>query len=124
MAETNEIGKKGEEIAYKYLESQGYDILETNWRLGHLEADIIAAKDGILVFAEVKTRRSDEYGAPEDFVDKRKQRAYVKIANNYILTNKRTDEARFDIIAIITDGQSFNIKHIPNAFTVVDALYR
>ena len=124
MAENNDMGKKGEEMAYRYLEEQGYDILETNWRVGHLEVDIIAAKDGILVFAEVKTRRSDEFGAPEDFVDKRKQKAYVKIANNYIVTNNRSDEARFDIIAIISDGQQFSIRHIPNAFTVIDALYR
>ena len=119
MARHNSIGSEGETLARKYLEQNEYLILETNWRVGHLEADIIAYKDDRIVFVEVKTRGSDAYGAPEQFVDTRKQKAYIRLANAYIQLKKRTEEARFDIIAIVNKPGGPEIKHIINAFTTV-----
>lgn len=122
MATHNEKGRVGESMACDYLREKGYAILETNWRYGKLEADIIAYGDDIIVFVEVKTRSNNTFGEPETFVDKAKQRAYVRLANHYITENKRTEEARFDIIAITTDGTTTTLNHFPNAFTVIDAL--
>ena len=119
MAKHNDIGKIGETLAREYLEQQGYLILETNWRVGKLEADIIAYKDDLIVFVEVKTRTDIEYGEPEEFVKYNKRQSYIRLANAYILKNKRTEEARFDIISVVIKGQQPQIRHIINAFTTV-----
>lgn len=119
MAKHNTIGKSGEDIARKYLESNDYLILETNWREGRLECDIIAYKDNHIVFVEVKTRSSEEFGSPEQFVDKKKQLAYIRLANAYVLQKKRTEEAQFDIISVVNTAEGPVVRHIPNAFTTV-----
>ena len=121
MAEHNNLGALGETIARQYLEKNGYLILETNWRVGKLEADIIAYKGNLIVFIEVQTRTSDCYGDPEDFVDRKKQKAYIRLANAYILRDNRTEEARFDIISIIIGSPESEpqVKHIVNAFTTI-----
>lgn len=120
MARHNELGKLGEEAAKQYLLSQGYAILQTNFRVGRKEADIIAYQDGVIVFVEVKTRSSDEIVAPESAVDRSKQQSYVRLANAYVLQNHREEEVRFDIIAIlVNDMDDVKIKHIPNAFTTI-----
>ena len=89
--------------------------------IGKLEADIIAYKDNLIVFIEVKTRTTDYYGDPEDFVDRKKQKAYIRLANAYILRDNRTEEARFDIISIIIGSPESEpqVKHIVNAFTTI-----
>lgn len=119
MAEHNDKGKQGEALAIRFLIDNDYHILETNWRLGHLEADIIARKDNYIVFVEVKTRSSDLYGSPEIFVDRRKQRSYIRLANAYILQNNRQEEARFDIITVILGLGQCKIEHIPHAFSTI-----
>ena len=73
MAEHNDLGKLGEELAVEFLEKNGYSILETNWTFQKAEVDIIAKKDGILAVVEVKTRSSIDFGLPQDFVKPNKQ---------------------------------------------------
>lgn len=119
MAKHNNLGAEGEAIARRHLEDNGYLILESNWRVGHLEADIIASKDNLIVFIEVKTRTSENYGDPEEFVDRKKRQSYIKLANAYILKNNRHEEARFDIISVIINEQGTKVKHLVNAFTTV-----
>ena len=119
MAKHNNIGKEGETIARRYLEQNDYLILETNWRKGHLEADIIAYKDNQIIFVEVKTRSTDIFGAPEEVVDLKKQKAYIRLANAYILKHDRNEEARFDIIAIVMKDDGPIINHIENAYTTI-----
>lgn len=116
MAEHNETGTKGEELAAEYLSKKGYTILETNWRLNHLEADIIALHKNTLVIAEVKTRKSNVFGEPETFVNKTKQANLIKVAHNYILRKQLDVEVRFDIISIITSKDRTEINHIEDAF--------
>lgn len=72
MAEHNELGKKGEELAVAYLLEDGYTILERNWTYRKAEIDIIAQKEGILAVIEVKTRSSIDFGLPQDFVKPKK----------------------------------------------------
>ena len=100
MAEHNELGKFGEELAVEFLQKNGYDILETNWTFQKAEIDIIAQKENILAVVEVKTRSSIEFGLPQDFVKPKKIQLLVKAVNEYTVSNDLDLEVRFDIIAI------------------------
>lgn len=116
MAEHNELGKLGEELAVEYLRKNGYKILETNWTFQKAEIDIIAQKDNILAVVEVKTRSSIEFGLPQDFVKPKKIQLLVKAVNEYIVSNDLDVEARFDIIAICKEKSEYKIGHIQEAF--------
>ena len=76
MAAHNELGKEGELLAANHLQSEGYVIRHRNWRCGHKELDIVAEKDGTLVFVEVKTRKDVLFGLPEDAVTNGKIRQF------------------------------------------------
>jgi putative endonuclease len=116
MAEHNELGTLGEEIALKHLREKGYTIRETNWRFGKDEIDIIAEKDKFLVIVEVKTRRSSVFGEPEIFVNAAKQRFLVRSTQAYIERYNVNLEARFDIISIVLNNTTKRINHIEDAF--------
>lgn len=117
MTEKKELGNKGEELAKEFYEKNNYRVLETQWRFGHLEVDIIAANLESVVFCEVKTRSSSTFGRPEEFVTKQKQRNLIRAANSYIARHRIDKEVRFDIIAILREGGQFELQYIPNAFT-------
>ena len=114
MSKTIEIGKNGEEQAAEFLEKLGYQILALNWRVKHLEVDIVAQDGKELVIVEVKTRATDFFGTPESFVDKDKQRKLIKAAHEYIFQYNVDLEVRFDIISVITSTKK--VYHIKNAF--------
>lgn len=117
MAEHNETGQKGEEIAASYLQNKGFVILEKNWRFKNLEADIIGTLNKTLVIAEVKTRKSNYFGEPETFVNKQKQKNLIKAAHEYIQRNKLDLEVRFDIVSILLSDNQMKINHIEDAFS-------
>lgn len=116
MAEHNDTGSKGEQLASTFLKNKGYSVLETNWRFKNLEADIIAKIDQTIIIAEVKTRKSNYFGEPEEFVDKQKQKNLRKTANEYIERNNLDMEVRFDIISIVMGNNQMKINHIEDAF--------
>lgn len=116
MAEHNDFGKLGEDLAVDYLMGKGYEILERNWRNIHKEIDIIAKDGRFLVIVEVKTRQTDAYGDPDTAVTKRKQRMLISAANAYLTRNNLDIETRFDIISIIFKDNEPIIKHIEDAF--------
>ena len=116
MAEHNELGTLGEELALEFLEKNGYEILETNWTFQKAEVDIIAKKDTVLAVIEVKTRSSIEFGLPQDFVKPKKIQLLVKAINEYVISNDLDHEVRFDIIAIQKENNGFIIEHIEDAF--------
>jgi putative endonuclease len=116
MAEHNDLGKFGEELAVDFLQKNGYDILETNWVFQKAEIDIIAQKNTILAIVEVKTRSSIEFGLPQDFVKPKKIQLLVKAVNEYVISNDLDVEVRFDIIAIYKEDKQFKIDHIEDAF--------
>ena len=116
MAEHNELGKSGETAALEYLQGKGYIILDTNWRRGKLELDIIAKTDDELVFVEVKTRSVHSLIDPESAVDKAKIRNIVTAADIYMKMSPIDLPARFDIISIISHELRFEIDHIEDAF--------
>ena len=116
MADHNDLGKLGEEIAVQYLTSKGYKILERNWYNIHKEIDIIARDGKFLVIVEVKTRQTNEYGDPDIAVTRKKQRMLIAAVNSYIFQKHFEIETRFDIISIIfRDGEPV-IEHIEDAF--------
>ena len=116
MAEHNELGKLGEELAVEFLQKEGYEILETNWTFQKAEVDIIAKKENILAIVEVKTRSSLDFGLPQDFVKPKKIQLLVKAVNEYVVTNDLDIEVRFDIIAVHKEGKTFAMEHLIDAF--------
>ena len=116
MAEHNELGKLGEELAVEFLRKEGYEILETNWTFQKAEIDIIAQKENTLAVVEVKTRSSLEFGLPQDFVKPKKIQLLVKAINEYVVSKDLDIEVRFDIIAVHKEDKSFAIEHLKDAF--------
>jgi len=117
MAEHLDLGRKGESLAKAHLKSTGYEIMEENWRHSRAEIDLIARKDGLIIFVEVKTRTGNFFGEPEDFVDARKQKLLVSAADEYIYMANHEGEVRFDIISVLFDKQkNYTLKHIEDAF--------
>ena len=113
------IGKYGEELACKYLESKGYKIKERNYRTFLGEIDIICEYKKNIVFVEVKTRRSDKFGYPEEAINFIKQRKIIKNALCYLSKYHLWGEnCCFDVILvrISKDKDIKSIKHIRNAF--------
>ena len=101
MAQHNDTGNEGEELAANFLIKDGYTILHRNWRYGHLEVDMIACKAGKLHFVEVKTRKSSFYGYPEDSVTRKKMKFLMKSADQYLHLNKQWKRIEFDILSIM-----------------------
>ncbi len=116
MADHNDLGKLGEELAVDYLLAEGYDILETNWIFDKAEIDIIARRENTLAIVEVKTRSSLDFGLPQEFVKPKKIQLLVKAVNEYVDRNDLDVNVRFDIIAIHNEQGKFNVEHLPDAF--------
>lgn len=113
---SNRLGSDGEEIAASFLKKKGYKILAQNWRYGHLEIDIISQHDNFLVIVEVKTRDSDTFGHPSQFVNSKKHNNLYKATEEYIELTNYQGEVRFDIISIYQKGNSWKIEHYEDAF--------
>ncbi len=116
MAEHNELGKKGEQLAVDFLLKNNYKIIERNYRFDRAEVDIIAKKDAILAIVEVKTRSTKDFGNPQDFVKPKQIKNLVKAVDEYINENDLDLEVRFDIIAIVKEKNGYDIEHLENAF--------
>jgi putative endonuclease len=116
MAEHNELGKKGEKLAIDFLIENDYKILEKNYRYLKAEVDIIARKKDVLVAVEVKTRSSDYFGNPQDFITQKKIKLLISAIDYYIVQRDLDVEVRFDIIAIIHQKDKTKIEHLENAF--------
>jgi putative endonuclease len=116
MAEHNELGKKGEQLAIDFLIKNDYKILEKNYRYLKAEVDIIAQKGEILAAVEVKTRTSAYFGNPEEFVNPKKIKLLISAIDNYVVERDLDVEVRFDIIAIIQNKKETKIEHLEDAF--------
>ncbi len=111
---TGTTGRFGEDCAAKHLAQQGYTILERNFRLRIGEVDIIARDGEYLVFIEVKTRRSQQFGSPFEAVDIRKQQQIMQVASAYI--RGKDIPVRFDVVAVYLHGQDVQVEILQNAF--------
>lgn len=115
---SHDLGIKGEALASSFLESKGYRILERNWRYRKAEVDIISFKENFLVAVEVKTRATDFYGEPQDFVNKNKIRLLKGAINAYVNMNDLDVEVRFDIIGIVWSEDSVQVTHLEDAYFI------
>lgn len=116
MAQHNDFGTQGEDIAIDFLRRKGYIILDRNWRSGHKEIDIVARKDDTVVFVEVKARANAFYGNPEDAVTRRKMHLLVLAADAYLRYNAIDLEVRFDVVTITGTSEKPYIRHYEHAF--------
>lgn len=112
-----ELGKKGEEVALRFLKKKGYKIIQQNYVCEMGEMDIIAREKDTLVFVEVKTRTSMAFGPPQLAVNSTKQMQLSKVAL-YFLKEKRLEDikARFDVVAILLRPKGEEIELIKDAF--------
>ncbi len=111
------VGKKGEQLAASFLSRNGFEILERNFRYGHGEIDLIVRKEKLIVFCEVKARRTETYGPGESAVDERKQTRIRKVAEAYVEARELEGyEFRFDVIVVELKGKTSRIRVIENAF--------
>lgn len=116
MGNNNELGRKGEGIAVDFLRNSGYDILETNYRYRRGEIDLIARKEKLLIFVEVKLRSRTDYGYPEMAVDDKKAGLIMETAENYLQNNDWKHDIRFDIISVVTkENKVVEVEHFEDA---------
>ena len=111
-AANKRLGARGEGKARRYLKKSGYKILESNYKNPFGEVDIIAQKEDVIAFIEVKTRLSDKFGQPSEAVTESRKKKYISAANYYFAGREIDVTVRFDIIEILCN----NINHIENAF--------
>jgi len=111
------LGRWGEDRAAEFLRRRGMKILERNYRTPVGEVDIIVRKGKTLVFVEVKTRRSQAFGAPQEAVGPTKQRQIIRAAQWYLGSQGKGLQPRFDVVAVLGQGEGeAHIEHFENAF--------
>lgn len=117
-----QLGMRGEEVAAQYIRSQKhYKILCKNYRSRLGEIDLIAQDGSVIVFIEVKTRNSRQYGQPAEAVEKHKQHKITLTAKSYLSRyGLWHTPCRFDVIEVMLSSAGFRIHHIPHAFLSVE----
>lgn len=115
MAEHNDLGRWGEDMVVERLLLEGYTVVERNWRLGHLEVDIIATKGEDLIFVEVKTR-SEPYADPLEAMTPKKIAQLCRAAETYIRMQRVPLNPRFDVAAVVGGPEGYRLDYYPNAF--------
>ncbi|MBW1645667.1 MAG: YraN family protein [Deltaproteobacteria bacterium] len=112
------LGRWGEEQAAAYLEARGLRLLRRNYRCPRGEIDLVAVDGKVLVFCEVKTRRSAAYGLPQEAVGRAKQQQIIRVASWYLQEHGWQGEVRFDVVAVTGTGRGqAEITWLPAAFT-------
>ncbi len=111
-------GKESEDVACEYLKRKNYRIIERNFRTRRGEIDIIAEKDGILIFVEVRSLQKGLFN-PIESIGRRKLERILKAARYYLM-KRGNAVCRFDVIGIIGNGKNRRIEHIENAFGYID----
>ncbi len=112
-----ELGILGENLAYDFLLKNEHKILQRNFRMNHLEVDIISEYHGKIHVTEVKTRQTAEIGEPWRAVTRGKQRQIIKVADHYLKENEIEIETQFNVISIVHNSYRTDLEYIPDAFT-------
>ena len=120
MSDFLQLGARGEALAWNFLKKSGYSIVEKNYRTRFGEMDVIAEKEGAVIFIEIKTRRNHQFGLPAEAVDWRKRQKMIRVAESYLQQKKMENrEARFDILSITWDGTTEpHFEILDNAFSL------
>ena len=107
MSDFLKLGERGGALAWNFLRKRGYSLLEKNYRTRFGEIDVIARKEGVTVFVEVKTRRDTSFGRPEEAVGPRKQAKMIQCAQAFLQAKGLEDRpARFDVLSLLWDGKN------------------
>lgn len=112
-SQSKDTGRLGETLALKFLQNKGYQLVTRNYHIRGGEIDLIMVKEGILVFVEVKTRRNELFGVPEESLTVHKQRSLIRTIYHYLHDHPR-HPWRCDLIAIRLQGNSGTITHYRN----------
>ena len=117
--QTNEFGLRGERVAERWLLTRGWRVLQRRYRSGHRDIDLIAKRDELVAFVEVKARSGNEFGGPVAAVNWKKQNELVRSASTWIDRHGRAGEVyRFDVIGVLVSGARVRVRHVENAFLV------
>lgn len=123
----NDLGSRGEQVAEKFLRKSGHKILMRNYvprRGGEVDLVCRVRRRRELVFVEVKTRSSEEFGAPHEAVNWRKRQRLIRSANEWLeLLNQPDVIARFDIVEVLSTGKRWEVRHLANAFFAAETLH-
>jgi putative endonuclease len=117
MAAHNKTGSLGETMAVAYLIQQGFSLLHQNWRHSHWEVDIIASREKVLHFIEVKTRRTKKFGHPEESVTKSKIRNLINASEEFLYQYPEWKRIQFDILSITL------LKNEPAQYFFIEDVY-
>jgi putative endonuclease len=121
MNERQQFGRAAEEAAARYLQRQGWRLVDRNVRIGRGELDLIVRRGPVLAFVEVKARRSSTAGAPEDAVTPRKRRQVARLAGLWLAARPwaltGVTDVRFDIVAVDATAAPASVRHLAAAFT-------
>jgi putative endonuclease len=117
MAHHNNTGLLGERMAKEYLLKKGFSILHENWRHGHWEVDVIASLNNTLHFIEVKTRRTQKFGYPENDVSKKKIENLINASEEFLFLNPAWKLIQFDVLSITV------LKNKPVEFFFIEDVY-
>lgn len=106
MSDNGKLGKRGEDLAVSWLQSNGYNVLHRNWRYAHYELDIVASKKGVLHFVEVKTRSNEKFGQPEAGVGYTKITHLLRAGEAYQYKFPGWKRVQYDVLAIQVSGET------------------
>lgn len=117
MASHNDLGKYGEKLGREYLAEKSYTILHMNWKHSYYEIDIIACRENVLHFVEVKTRRSRHFGLPEESVDRKKFSKLMRAAEEYVYRHPNWKRIQYDVLSVfITAGHEAEFFFIEDVY--------
>ncbi len=100
------VWKIGENIAKEYLKDKGYEIIEQNYRTKYSEIDLVVKKDNILIFVEVRTKKSDVFVSPEESINQKKLKKLYWNAEAYVASKRWEGEYRVDAVCIVLDSDN------------------
>ena len=106
MAFHIKVGKLGESIAKEYLQKNGYKIIEQNYRTKYAEIDLVAVKENVLVFVEVRTKTGELLGTPEESINRRKRAKLVRNAASYMARKRNRQAYRIDAVCVVLNKDS------------------
>jgi len=120
-ATTQALGDLGERVAARWLTRRGWRLLARRFRSGHRDLDLVAARDGVVAFVEVKARRRVDFGDPVEAVGWRKQRELSRSAHVWVDRYGRPGESyRFDVVGVLFVGGTVRVRHVVDAFPLFD----
>ena len=120
MSDARQVfGEVGERVAERWLRHRGWRVLQRRFRSGHRDIDLVAERDGLVAFVEVKARRGAVFGDPVEAVNWKKRRELSRSAAVWIDRHGRSGEAyRFDVIGVLVDGEHVRVRHVEDAFSL------